>query len=612
MAAGTCTPGQTPLAVSNFNGVKGGSSSAFNWNLSWPLAGVQYELFRSSDNINFSSIYTTTGITDSVINFSYTDNTLPASGTAYYYYLAASAAGYPTHITDTLKISNEAQIAVNASAALNLCGFSQAVGTPSAAQTYTVSASNLTSNLVITPPVNFEVSANNSTWFTNAAPLSITPGSGAVPLTTIYIRLNAATAGNYSGNVINASTGAVTVPVVVSGTASAPPTSVLLQQWPLTINNNDSGAVRSAAVTASAATLNNLFTSDGSAASVSIPSFSGQYGQALGANAAGNNWSIVGGTLKRNYYEQFTITAAPGNTVRVDSITFLSDFYLTVSGIKMAAVYSKTGFTTSDSTEFLNGVTGNGTSLVLSTSGNFTKSFPILRNDAGAINYYALSLNGISGVTLNPGESVTIRLYWACGSTGTPRFAFIKNVRVMGVSNSTVPVNLVSFTAGYERKKLMLRWATTYEQNLDRFEIERSTNGTSFSTLASVAAKNAAAGHTYSTEDISPLYLDAYYRLKMVDKDRTVKYSSTLLVKAALANWLRILPNPASSYSSINMPVSDVYQVRLADVTDRTVQAQSFTGRNLRIDLRKLLPGTYYLTIHNSKGDYATEPIIIN
>ena len=102
-----------------------------------------------------------------------------------------------------------------------LTPFSQTIGSPSAVQTYTVSADNLTGNLTITPPTNYEVSSNGgSTWFTNASPLSIIPVGGSIPITIISVRLNATVGGSYSGNIVHTSTGATNVDVAVSGTAA--------------------------------------------------------------------------------------------------------------------------------------------------------------------------------------------------------------------------------------------------------------------------------------------------------------------------------------------------------------------------------------------------------
>lgn len=613
--AGMCNATATDIAVSNFKGTKDVASASFSWNISWPMSGITYNLYRSTDGVTYAPVYSTTAANDTAVNFAYTDNTVPPSGNTYYYYVNASKPGYTSHITDTIKISNAPQVTVTASPALYLCGFNQALGTPSAAQTYTVAGSNLTGNLTITPPLNYEVSTNQSTWFTNASPLSLVPSSGAIATTTIYVRLNAGAVGTYSGDIVHTSPSASSINTPVSGITVAAPTSVLLQQWPLTANKNDSADVRSAAVIASTATLNNLFESDGSAASANIPGFSGQYGQVLGANAAGNNWSSVGGTLRRTHYEQFTVTAAAGSNLRIDSITFLSDFYLTTSSIRMAVVYSKNGFTApADSTEILNGITNSGTSLTLGTSGTFSRSFPILRNDAGPINYYALSLNGTSGVTLNANETLTIRLYWSCSSTGTPRFAFLKNVKIMGIPLGALPLQLLSFTGENKNSHTLLHWQTDNEINVDYFEVQRSFDGSQFNKIGTVTANNRAGNNQYDLTDNSingqaPI---AYYRLKMVDKDGRYTFSRTVIIKYGKLDKISVWPNPATNQVQISLPnTMGEVQIQLRNQMGQLLNTIRSKGQTTSLPVGHLPRGIYWLQLTDAAGNSSSKKLIM-
>lgn len=544
--AGICDAASTDIAISNFKVAKGGSSSSITWNISWPMAGIQYELFRSVDGGTYSSVYTVTAATDTAVNFQYTDASVPPAGSIYSYYVVASKAGYAPHITDTLAASNRADMIVNAPATLSLCGFTQVLGTPSTSQVYTITGTNLTGNIDITASANFEVSQDGTQWFNSSSVLSLVPSSGAVALTTIYIRLNAAATGNYTGSIINVTAGDTTVTIPVVGRTVPPSTSAVLQNWPLVATTGDDPALRSVAVTASSPVFNNLFTTDGTlpAPAGTVPAYSAQYGQVFGANAAGNNWQNVGGTLKRPYYEQFTVTAAAGKSVKVDSITFYSNFYGTQSGTKMAAVYSKNGFgSPADSTEFSDGTGPTGSALVLSTSGTFAKSFPVGQNNNGPVDYYALALNGNDGITLNENETLTIRLYWACSSTGTPRYAMLKNVSIKGVETTPVPVKLIYFSAVYFNNKVQLGFNTVNEMNMEGFEIERSADGIHFSSIGFVAARNNAGQSNYMFVDNDQLQGLLYYRLAMKGRDGSFVYSTINSVQIPRIGKLKVVPN---------------------------------------------------------------------
>lgn len=92
------------------------------------------------------------------------------------------------------------------------------LGIPSSASSFAVTAKNLSSNLTITAPANFQVSLSPSSGFSSS--LNIAPLSGIVNR-TIYVRLNSTTlAGLITGNISLSATGASNVIIPVSGNIS--------------------------------------------------------------------------------------------------------------------------------------------------------------------------------------------------------------------------------------------------------------------------------------------------------------------------------------------------------------------------------------------------------
>ena len=101
-----------------------------------------------------------------------------------------------------------------------LTPFTTCAGTASSEQSFTVSGTALTANVVATAPTGFEVSTTSGSGFASTA--SITPTSGSVTNVPVYVRVAAsATAGSPSGNVNVSSTGATAVDVAVSATVNA-------------------------------------------------------------------------------------------------------------------------------------------------------------------------------------------------------------------------------------------------------------------------------------------------------------------------------------------------------------------------------------------------------
>jgi pectin methylesterase-like acyl-CoA thioesterase len=414
------------ISVSNLIAKKGSTTSTITWNLSCPMPDVTLDLYRSTDKANFTLVNTQVSVEDSAGNFSFSENAPPA-GQTYYYIVNASRPGYTSITSDTTLVSSTPAI----TATETLGSFLQGLGTPTAAQTYIVSGANILDNITITPPGGYEVSADGNTWFNNSIPLVLTPTNSTVANTTISVRLNATSAGDYTGDIVHTSTGAATVNIPLTGTVQTEPLPVseVLQYWPMTQNNQDSATVRAAGVTASVPTFNMLTVSDGTTVPA-VPAYSPKYGQAFGATASGL-WGTSaggpGGNLSKVHYEQFTVTASAGYSVRADSILLTSSFYNTSSNTKLAIVYSLNGFAT-DSTE---------------TSGaSFANPLLLPNETSGTTSSKAVALNGATGVTLAEGQTLTLRLYFSCGSTSPGRYAKLKDVIVKGLATAPTVVTV--------------------------------------------------------------------------------------------------------------------------------------------------------------------------
>jgi hypothetical protein len=107
---------------------------------------------------------------------------------------------------------------------------------------------------------------------------------------------------------------------------------------------------------------------------------------------------------------------------------------------------------------------------------------------------------------------------------------------------STLPVTLTSLHAFQKNTGIQVEWNTQTETNLFSYEVEKSSNGSTFTKAGTVTAKGLS---TYNWFDASPINGSNYYRLKMMDKDGSFKYSSTVNVKiGSIKNVFTIAGNP--------------------------------------------------------------------
>jgi hypothetical protein len=134
-----------------------------------------------------------------------------------------TAANAPTLWVDGIRVgttwNSVVPVVSAASIIVNLTSlpvFTTTVGNASASQFYNVSGTNLTDSIIVTAPSNFEI--RDSGIGTFGSRLAYAQSGGTVSQKTIEVRLSAsAPQGTWSGNITNASVGATTQNVAVTG-----------------------------------------------------------------------------------------------------------------------------------------------------------------------------------------------------------------------------------------------------------------------------------------------------------------------------------------------------------------------------------------------------------
>lgn len=150
------------------------------------------------------------------------------AGTTYYYVVRAYNAYGTSGDSNEIEVTTTNTTPTITVSTATLSGFGYMEGSgPSTEQSFTVSGSNLTANISIDAPTNYEISTGTGAGFNAnmSDPLVLTQSGGTVGTTTIYVRLKAGlAAGDYNGEVITASsTGADNKTVTCSGTVTPIP-----------------------------------------------------------------------------------------------------------------------------------------------------------------------------------------------------------------------------------------------------------------------------------------------------------------------------------------------------------------------------------------------------
>lgn len=88
---------------------------------------------------------------------------------------------------------------------------------------------------------------------------------------------------------------------------------------------------------------------------------------------------------------------------------------------------------------------------------------------------------------------------------------------------------IVEFTYSKKDKKITLNWIADRNQDMNLFEIEKSSNGNSFKMAALVFGTEKAGNENYKFYE-KAVSKKVYYRIKMIGKDNKVSYSDVLRV----------------------------------------------------------------------------------
>lgn len=178
-------------------------------------------------------------------------------------------------------------------------------------------------------------------------------------------------------------------------------------------------------------------------------------------------------------------------------------------------------------------------------------------------------------------------------------------------SSVTLPIVLRFYNAKEEAGKVRLEWQTSLEQDVDRFEVERSEDGLNFSHLTAVKAANIATGWQYTAYDNHPATGYNYYRLLQYDLNGDKKDLGIRTVWSGAGNNMIVIayPNPASQPFSLRLQSAGegplhvmLFTAQGALVYYEDIQLQPGQS-NYPLQIRTMPPkGEYFLRVTSGKG----------
>jgi len=135
-------------------------------------------------------------------------------------------------------------------------------------------------------------------------------------------------------------------------------------------------------------------------------------------------------------------------------------------------------------------------------------------------------------------------------------------------SDAQLPVELYSFTAGFENNHVILNWQTKTEVDNYGFEIERAFTNQQFEKIGFLEGYgNSNSPKKYSFEDHSAGYGCYEYRLKQIDNDGSYEYSQVVEVNAGEIPDRLVLeqnyPNPFNPTTTVKFALKETQPAKL-------------------------------------------------
>lgn len=198
----------------------------------------------------------------------------------------------------------------------------------------------------------------------------------------------------------------------------------------------------------------------------------------------------------------------------------------------------------------------------------------------------------------------------------------IQSPTVFFVANlpQALPVNVISFTGKALENANQLNWTVAQEVDFSHYEVLRSEDGREFNTVGTVfATENSMDMKSYSFTDASAKSEVSYYKLKLVDNNGSVAYTSLVVVSrnAIVPTVSNLFPNPATTQVNIEVQgVSvDNFNVSVQDINGKIVyQANQVSALSnvYQMDVTNFNRGVYVIRIEDEMGNVSVSRFAVS
>ncbi|MDQ6813868.1 MAG: T9SS type A sorting domain-containing protein, partial [Bacteroidota bacterium] len=186
-------------------------------------------------------------------------------------------------------------------------------------------------------------------------------------------------------------------------------------------------------------------------------------------------------------------------------------------------------------------------------------------------------------------------------------------------AENVLPVSSVEVKAFKKEAGVEVQWRVEDQTGIERYEVEKSTNGMQFQQSAMVVVRSSSAlPQTYSWNDENIVAGNNFYRIKYIDKTQANRYSNQVCVNVSqIKSGITIYPNPVKD-NTIHLSVTNmeksVYSISIYNVAGEMVYVGSINhieaSKIYKIATGKVFnKGIYTFRMSNSKTTFSANII---
>jgi hypothetical protein len=184
-----------------------------------------------------------------------------------------------------------------------------------------------------------------------------------------------------------------------------------------------------------------------------------------------------------------------------------------------------------------------------------------------------------------------------------------------GFNLAVLPVVFNGFFVTRNNNNIVLTWSTAQESNNSNYEVQRSFDGTNWSTIAiMMGAGNSTTVQQYNFTDKNMTAAVAYYRIKQVDIDGRYEYSTVKSIRASeAAASTRIYAAGNTVNIEFNKEVKNPITVRIVNMNGQVVGQRTYQQAAYRITMNMNNPvsGAYIVQLNDNEGWNEVKKIIL-